>query len=114
LTPHPLVELLKEKGVCRRAALVEEGAECSLVACVADNYTILLAAVSLPETRYVKAVPEDCIPPDMWACNTLFYTPYGLYAYGDTWEVVVEKLRSKLRRLDLQLRECRERMQVAK
>jgi len=106
---HPLVSRLKDEGACRHAALIEEGVECSLIACRINDSTILLAAVALPDKRYVKAVPEDCIPSTMWSCNALFYTPYGVYVYADTWHDVARRLKEKTERLMAQERICLEK-----
>ena len=99
-------------SICRKSGVIEEKPNCILAFCETgrDGLNLVIAFSEAEGKVYAKAVPEQAIPAHMWHCSDVFYTPYGLYAYSDTLEGVVEKINAKLKLLEAQARLAYERL----
>ncbi len=91
--------MLKEHGICEKAATVEETAECRLVACESKRL-FLIAFSEYIDWVYAKIIPEYGLPLDKWHCGYVYYTPYGLYVFAKSLDELVRKIGAKMRLLN--------------
>jgi hypothetical protein len=107
-----LKQALEAAGLCGRVGVLEEKPSCVLLYCekVEDGAGFLVAFSSTDGYVYAKIAPEQAVPAHMWHCSDVYYTPYGLYAFANSVEEVVSKLKSKLGLLRAQARLAYERL----